>query len=255
MVAGAAVTPAYTAVLIAGLLTAAAAAIVGRFTTTPYGRFATASWGPTLPIRAGWLVMEAPALPVFWGVLLAGPHAFTPLAMAGAALWTVHYLNRSLAFPLLMRARPDGRMAWAVAASGFAVVCVHAWLYATWLTALTPDPTLGPRFAVGAAVWAIGFALIVDTERRLRQLRRDADAPRYQIPLGGGFGWVSSPHYLGELLAFTGLLVALACPGGAVVLALTVANLVPRAAATHAWYLATFPDYPPERRALLPYLW
>lgn len=248
-------TALYTAVLIAGLLTAAAAAIVGRFTTTPYGRFATASWGPTLPIRVGWLVMEAPALPVFWGVLLASPQRDTPLALAGAAIWTVHYLNRSLAFPLLMRARPDGRMAWAVAASGFAVVCVHAWLYATWLGQLAPDPTLGPRFVLGAAMWGVGFALIVDTERRLRQLRRDADAPRYQIPRGGGFAWVSSPHYLGELLAFTGLMVALACPGGAVVLALTVANLVGRAAATHAWYHATFPDYPPERRALLPYLW
>jgi hypothetical protein len=37
--------------------------------------------------------------------------------------------------------------------------------------------------------------------------------------------------------------------------AITLANLVPRAIATHRWYRATFEDYPPERRALVPFVW
>ena len=32
----------------------------------------------------------------------------------------------------------------------------------------------------------------------------------------------------------------------------TAANLVPRAVAHHKWYVAQFPDYPSQRRALLP---
>jgi hypothetical protein len=32
----------------------------------------------------------------------------------------------------------------------------------------------------------------------------------------------------------------------------TAANLVPRALSHHRWYQANFPDYPHERRALLP---
>jgi hypothetical protein len=34
-----------------------------------------------------------------------------------------------------------------------------------------------------------------------------------------------------------------------------MANLVPRAIATHAWYRKKFADYPPERRILVPFIW
>jgi hypothetical protein len=34
----------------------------------------------------------------------------------------------------------------------------------------------------------------------------------------------------------------------------TSANLVPRAIAHHRWYRETFPEYPPERKAVLPLL-
>ena len=34
----------------------------------------------------------------------------------------------------------------------------------------------------------------------------------------------------------------------------TVANLAPRAMANHRWYRETFPDYPSDRRALVPYV-
>jgi len=34
----------------------------------------------------------------------------------------------------------------------------------------------------------------------------------------------------------------------------TMANLVPRALAHHRWYRETFADYPPGRKALIPYL-
>ncbi len=35
---------------------------------------------------------------------------------------------------------------------------------------------------------------------------------------------------------------------------LTAATLVPRALAHHEWYRERFADYPPERRALVPFL-
>ena len=35
----------------------------------------------------------------------------------------------------------------------------------------------------------------------------------------------------------------------------TIANLAPRARSNHLWYRQTFPDYPAERKALLPGLW
>jgi 3-oxo-5-alpha-steroid 4-dehydrogenase 1 len=37
-------------------------------------------------------------------------------------------------------------------------------------------------------------------------------------------------------------------------LLITIANLVPRAFQTHRWYREKFPDYPSERRVLIPFL-
>jgi hypothetical protein len=41
---------------------------------------------------------------------------------------------------------------------------------------------------------------------------------------------------------------------GFVFLVWTIANLAPRAIAHHKWYGETFPDYPPGRKALLPFI-
>lgn len=41
---------------------------------------------------------------------------------------------------------------------------------------------------------------------------------------------------------------------GLVFVLFTLANLVPRAINSHRWYRATFPDYPPERKAIVPFL-
>ena len=37
--------------------------------------------------------------------------------------------------------------------------------------------------------------------------------------------------------------------------AVSAANLVPRAASVHRWYHERFPDYPADRKALVPFLW
>lgn len=35
----------------------------------------------------------------------------------------------------------------------------------------------------------------------------------------------------------------------------TFANIGPRAASHHQWYLKKFPDYPRNRRAVIPFVW
>ena len=42
---------------------------------------------------------------------------------------------------------------------------------------------------------------------------------------------------------------------GVYILLITMANLIPRAVATHTWYRETFPDYPAQRKILIPYVW
>lgn len=249
----------YSTVVLVGLAIAAVTALFGLFVTTPYGRFENKRLGPTVPTRLGWVLMEAPAL-TFYAFYLGTPHAFEPVPLLFAGIWTLHYANRLVAFPLLMRTREGSRMSVSVFASGWVVVPLHAWLYATWLGelgGLDASWLSSPRLWFGLGLYGLGYGLILHTEHVLRQLRASrtvADDDGYKIPYGGGFRWVSSPHYLGEILAWTGLMAATGCPGGLFIWAITLANLVPRAVATHRWYYRHFEDYPRRRKALIPFL-
>jgi len=88
----------------------------------------------------------------------------------------------------------------------------------------------------------------------LRGLRQPGESG-YKISNDRLFRWVSSPNYLGEITIWVGWAIATWSWPGLTFAFWTIANLLPRARANHAWYKATFPDYPPERKALVPGLW
>lgn len=113
-----------------------------------------------------------------------------------------------------------------------------------------------PRFLIGVVVYLAGFSLLVRSEWIVRNLRdkNDPGATEYRIPFGGGFRFVSSPAYLGELVAWAGFALLTWSLAGVVIFLITAGNLVPRALATHRWYREKFADYPRERKALVPYL-
>jgi protein-S-isoprenylcysteine O-methyltransferase Ste14 len=90
-------------------------------------------------------------------------------------------------------------------------------------------------------------------DRTLRKLRGPGETG-YKIPRGGAYTWVSCPNYLGEIVEWLGWALATWSPAGLAFAAYTAANLVPRALANHRWYRERFPDYPAERRAVIPYL-
>ena len=77
----------------------------------------------------------------------------------------------------------------------------------------------------------------------------------YRIPQGGLFEYVSNPSYFSELLFWAGSALFTWSLAGVVILAISMANLVPRAIATHAWYRENSADYPPERSILVRFIW
>ncbi|HDP80029.1 MAG TPA: DUF1295 domain-containing protein, partial [Spirochaetes bacterium] len=88
----------------------------------------------------------------------------------------------------------------------------------------------------------------------LKNLRSPGETG-YRIPAGGLYRFVSCPNYFGEILEWTGWALATwSLPGLAFAL-FTMANLVPRARAHHRWYHETFPDYPAERKRVIPFLY
>ena len=101
----------------------------------------------------------------------------------------------------------------------------------------------------------VGIVGNIHSDTVLINLRRPGETG-YKIPQGGLFRWVTAANYLGELTIWTGWAVATWSWAGLAFAVYTFANLAPRAAESHRWYMDTFAGaYPPERKRLLPYLW
>jgi hypothetical protein len=136
------------------------------FVTAPYGRHGRPGWGPTLPARAGWILMESPAVFVWLAVYFRGAQRFELVPLLLLAMWQVHYVHRTLIFPFRLRAERPVPLV--IAALGFGFNSVNAWLNArhvSELGAYPPDWLWTPWFAAGAGLFVVGLVtnLYADT--------------------------------------------------------------------------------------------
>lgn len=254
----------YDTLLIIGFVFALLILVSSFFGTAQYGgRFSRSDKGLKFGSKVGWVVMEFPALVVFPVIFFMGRNAFETVPLFFLAIWMMHYSNRALVTPLLMRVQPGSKSSFdiSVILLGWLSLTLHSYFNAAYISEYGEHYTVSwfqdPRFLVGLAIYLFGFILNVRSDSILRNLRSknpSPDEPRYKIPYGGGFRWVSCPQYLGEIISFVGLAVMTWNLGALFVLAITVANLVPRAIYTHKWFHKTFEDYPAERKAIIPYL-
>mgnify|MGYP000374409786 CR=1 FL=1 len=256
--------PTFDTVLTIGFAFAALTILGGAFSPqTPYGRFGNDKWGMTLHPKFGWWLMEIPATVVFLWFFLQGPRADELVPIILGVIWMIHYGNRGWFFPLTLRVAPGRRSTFSIVIvlSGMFVTALHGYLHASWYTEfgehLTRDWLTDPRFIIGVLIYYSGFALTLHSESVVRNLRAPGGAagqPDYKIPYGGGFRFVSSPAYLGELIGWAGFAIMSWGLPGVVIFLISAGNLIPRALATKTWYQQKFPDYPRERRAIIPYV-
>jgi protein-S-isoprenylcysteine O-methyltransferase Ste14 len=227
------------------------------FVTAPYGRHARRGWGPTLSDRLGWIIMEAPAALLFLMYFLIGEERRSLVAWAFLFLWESHYVHRGFIYPLRLRG-PDRRMPASVVAIGLLFNGVNGYLNGRYLFTLYqgyPSEWFGDiRFLIGLALFIGGYAINRQSDLTLRGLRQPGEST-YKIPYGGFFRWVSCPNYLGEITEWVGWAVLTWSLPGLAFAVWTMANLAPRARSHHRWYRENFPEYPAERKALVPGLW
>lgn len=221
--------------------------------TAPYGRHQRAGWGPRLPARVGWVVMELPAVAV--PVACAWVGTGSPGAWVLLGAWLLHYVHRAVVYPLRMRMGGKDIPA-SIVAMGLGTNVVIDWLVFRDAFTLRPGQVGGsvPALLVGGALFFAGHAVNMHSDEVLRRLRGPGETG-YRVPTGGAFRWVSSPNYLGEIVEWVGFAVMAQSPAAWAFAAWTASNLVPRGLSHHRWYRETFPDYPPKRRAIVPWLW
>lgn len=248
---------AYELSLTISAATAVAVFVSLQFVAAPYGRHARAGWGPVVPSRWGWVVMEAVAAVALLYFFFRQQPDTTPTLWVFLILWEVHYINRSFVYPFRMRTQGKSNPL-AVVLMAMAFNTWNGYLNGHWLgihaEQYTSEWMRQPNFIAGLALFVAGFAINVHSDEILLRLRRGANTG-YSIPRGGLFRYVSCPNYFGELIEWCGWALMTWSPAGLVFALWTAANLVPRARSHHQWYREQFADYPPERKAIIPFLY
>lgn len=224
------------------------------FIPAPYGKFTRQGWGPALPARWAWTIMEFPAPALMLLFFIAAPQKSLP-QIVFIALWLLHYVPRAFIYPFRQSGRdksfPSVLVAMALLfnglngyANGYSLFHYHAYP-AAWL--------LSWPFITGAILFAAGYILNRTADEKLRILRKE-HASEYRVPRGRLFDLISCPNYFGEIVEWLGWAVMTSSPAGFAFFAFTFANLFPRAIRAHQWYRSQFPEYPPQRKAIIPYI-
>ena len=101
------------------------------FITAPYGRHTRTGWGPTIPTRLGWIIMESPSSLGFAAIFALGAYRseLVPLVLLG--FWQVHYLHRTFIFPFRMRTE-GRRMFVSIVAMGVLFNLLNAYINARY---------------------------------------------------------------------------------------------------------------------------
>jgi 3-oxo-5-alpha-steroid 4-dehydrogenase 1 len=230
--------------------------VVLFFFPAPYGRHWKNGWGAQVPSRVGWIIMELVSLLGMTWLFLTGTRSNNAVAVFFLALWLLHYGYRALLFPLTRRyTKPS--MPFVIVLFGMVFNICNSFFNGFFLFHLAaPYPTvwfMDMRFILGVILFLAGFGIHTHSDHILNKLK-SAQHSDYRIPYGGFFRWVSCPNYFGEIIEWTGWALATWSLAGLGFALWTVANLVPRALFHHKWYYKTFRDYPPERKALVPFL-
>lgn len=233
-----------------------------QFLPAAYGRHKKARhwlWGPGIPTRLAWMIMESPSSVGFVVIFFLGERALHLVPILLLVLWQTHYAQRTFIYPLRMQVPPGDTTPLMIPVLAISSNCLVSFLNASslsWVGIARGYDTgwlQDPRFIVGVLLFAAGYHINRRADAMLAALRKPGESG-YRIPRGWLFEWVTCPNYFGEILIWSGWAIATWSPGGLAFLLWTLANLLPRAFANQRWYRATFPDYPAQRKVVLPYL-
>ena len=262
--------------------------LVTFFLDAPFGRFALSKESAfCLHGIKAWFAIEVPSPTVFAYTLIKAPLLGLDAApLSGpqlflASLYLLHYANRALISPLRTPSRSRSHMS--VVLCGICFNVSNGLMMGTYLRSAIAHSFLSgafsrPLFWGGALLWLAGFFGNLLHDEVLFNIRRNANikgkanpAKRgeyYAIPQGYLYKYISYPNYFCEWLEWTGFALAAAPLPPTTSFSAFVQNthapwvfvisevllMLPRAYKGHRWYHEKFPDYPKERKAVVPFI-
>jgi len=224
--------------------------------TAGYGQHISEKSGPTINDKTGWIIMEIPTIIVYLVFYLIGEFQTNLMTLLFLAFWMMHYGYRTFIFPALIRGKRP--MPISIIIGGMVFNAVNAYIQGRWINTLSggyeTNWIFTPMFIIGIIIFFSGFFIHVHSDHIIRNLRHPGET-EFKIPYGGMFRFVSCPSYLGEITEWCGWAIMTWSFSGLVFAIWTSANLGPRARSNHKWYQETFPDYPENRKALIPFIY
>jgi very-long-chain enoyl-CoA reductase len=114
----------------------------------------------------------------------------------------------------------------------------HHWLLASLRSSTTPTP---PKRSYGLSGGNI-------------KSKSKSKSNGYEIPQGGLFKYVATPHYLFEVISWLGLAIV-SSQLNVYLVALSMAMyLGGRSVSTTKWYRENLPNYPKDRKSMVPFI-
>jgi 3-oxo-5-alpha-steroid 4-dehydrogenase 1 len=224
------------------------------FISAPYGKFLRKGWGPVMKSKWAWMIMEFPSpLLVLLFFVLSGKWYFPQIIFA--LLWMSHYLHRAFVYPFTQSGRNKAYPVILVLMA-FVFNCFNGFVNGNGVFqqhSYTISWLLSWQFITGIILFISGFVINKTADEKLRNMR--SGIPNgYKMPEGWLFNYISSPHYFGEIIEWTGWAVLTWSLPGLAFAVFTFANLFPRAVSSHRWYRQNFPAYPVNRKAVIPFI-
>lgn len=250
----------YYSVCITMLVLAVFVFVVLLRITAGYGSAYTPKWGPAVNNRWGWVIMEIPSFITMLILWLCSERSSHPALIVMAALFLIHYFQRTFIFPF--RIRGKNKMPLIIILMGFTFNTVNAYMIGGWVFWVSPATAyplswLGsPLFILGLIIFMTGMIINQHSDNIIRHLRKPGDT-RHYIPKGGMYKYVTSANYFGELTEWIGYAILTWSPGGLVFVVWTFANLAPRARSLHKRYIKEFGNEYSElnRKYLIPFIY
>lgn len=232
--------------------------LVLLFISAPYGKQERDGWGPGVNIRFGWVVLELPAFAFMLWFYWQGEFKFLIAPLILFSLFQIHYFHRTFIYPFQIRVKPGAKYRIILLLFGMifnaANGALNGWFLSQLGTHLHNNSWLmDVRFISGILLFVTGFAMAKQSDAILRNLRKPGETA-YKIPYGGMYRFVSCPNYLGEMIQWSGFALAGWSMPALAFVAFTAANLIPKALSSHKWYREQFPDYPKDRKAVIPFV-
>ena len=216
------------------------------FVDAGYGKLISPHWGPTLPNKVGWMLMEAPVFLLVLYFWATSEVRFTLPYLLFFLLFELHYFNRTFLFPL--RLKGHSRMPVSVMLMSVAFNVVNGYIQGYWLFRLAPEQAYygdgwltRPAFLAGVVLFFAGMFINLQSDSIIRHLREPGDT-RHYLPKGGMYDYVTSANYFGEIVEWAGWALLTWSGAGFVFFWFTCANLVPRSNSIYHQYEKEFPD-------------